>query len=115
MREKNTSKELHRQTKLRETSRTVRIRHTLAACKEQEDGKTLAPVRGRNGSLNGKRKEESNSRGVFPPLETLAVKAMVAEGGEDAVDRLVHPLQAHGALRQLGQLHHWQAGSLGGG
>lgn len=53
-----------------------------------------------------------DSRSVFPPLETLAVKAVVAEGGEDAVDRLVHPLQAHGALWQLGQLHHRQAGSL---
>lgn len=53
-----------------------------------------------------------NSRCVFPPLETLAVKAVVAESGEDAINRLVHPLQAHGALRQLGQLHHWQTGSL---
>lgn len=51
-------------------------------------------------------------RGVFPPLETLAVETVVAESGEDAVDGLVHPLQAHGALWQLGQLHHRQAGSL---
>lgn len=27
-----------------------------------------------------------NSRGIFPPLETLAVKAVVAEGGEDAIN-----------------------------
>lgn len=53
-----------------------------------------------------------NSRGVFPPLETLAVKAVVAESGEDAIHRLVHPLQAHGALGQLGQLHHRKTGSL---
>lgn len=56
-----------------------------------------------------------NSRGIFPPLETLAVKAVVAESGEDAVNGLVHPLQAHGALWQLGQLHHRQTGSLRGG
>ena len=53
-----------------------------------------------------------NSRGVFPPLETLAVEAVVAESSEDAVNWLVHPLQAHGALWQLGQLHHRQTGSL---
>lgn len=53
-----------------------------------------------------------NSRCVFPPLETLAVKAVVAESGEDAIHRFVHPLQAHGALWQLGQVHHWQTGSL---
>lgn len=40
------------------------------------------------------------------------MEAVVAEGGEDAVHRLVHPLQAHGALGQLGQLHHRKAGSL---
>lgn len=40
------------------------------------------------------------------------MEAVVAESGEDAVDRLVHPLQAHGALWQLGQLHHRQTGSL---
>lgn len=56
-----------------------------------------------------------NSRGVFPPLETLAVKAVVAESCEDAVNGLVHSLQAHGAFWQLGQLHYWQTGSLGGG
>lgn len=54
------------------------------------------------------------SRGVFPPLETLAVEAVVAQSGEDAINRLIHPLQAHGALWQLGQLHHWQTGPLGG-
>lgn len=53
-----------------------------------------------------------NSRGVFPPLETLAVKAVVAESGEYAIDRLVHSLQAHGALWQLGQVHHRKTGSL---
>ncbi len=51
-------------------------------------------------------------RGVFSPLETLAVKAVVAESCEDAVNGLVHSLQAHGALWQLRQLHHRQTGSL---
>jgi len=53
-----------------------------------------------------------NSRGIFPPLKTLAVKAVVAQSGEDAVNRLIHPLQAHSALWQLRQLHHRQTGSL---
>lgn len=52
------------------------------------------------------------SRGIFPALQALAVEAVVAEGGEDAVDRLVHPLQADGALRQLSEIHHRQTGSL---
>ncbi len=42
------------------------------------------------------------------------MKAVVAESGEDAVNGLVHSLQAHGALWQLGQLHHRQTGSLRG-
>lgn len=40
------------------------------------------------------------------------MEAVVAESGEDAVHRLVHSLQAHGALWQLGQLHHRQTGTL---
>ena len=40
------------------------------------------------------------------------MEAVVAEGGEDAVDRLVHPLQADGALRQLSEIHHRQTGPL---
>ena len=56
-----------------------------------------------------------NSRGIFPPLQTLAVKAVIAESGEDAVNRLVHSLQAHSALWHLGELHHRQTGSLKGG
>lgn len=53
-----------------------------------------------------------NLRGIFPALETLAVKAVVAQSGEDAINRLVHSLQAHSALGQLSQLHHWKTGSL---
>lgn len=40
------------------------------------------------------------------------MKAVVTESSEDAINRLVHPLQAHGALWQLSQLHHRQTGSL---
>lgn len=52
------------------------------------------------------------SRGVLPALQALAVEAVVAQRGEDPVHRLVHPLQAHGALGQLCQVHHGQAGPL---
>lgn len=52
------------------------------------------------------------SRGVLPALQALAVEAVVAQRGEDPVHRLVHPLQAHGALGQLCQVHHRQTGPL---
>lgn len=52
------------------------------------------------------------SRGVLPALQALAVEAVVAQRGEDPVHRLIHPLQAHGALGQLCQVHHGQAGPL---
>lgn len=52
------------------------------------------------------------SRGVLPALQALAVEAVVAQCGQDPVHRLVHPLQAHGALGQLCQVHHGQAGPL---
>lgn len=40
------------------------------------------------------------------------MEAVVAEGGEDAIHRLVHPLQTHSALGQLRQVHHGEAGAL---
>lgn len=52
-------------------------------------------------------KKCENSRDIIPALETLTVKAVIAESGEDAIDGLVHPLQAHGALWQLCEFHHW--------
>lgn len=57
-------------------------------------------------------KKKSLLRGVLPPLQTLAVKAVVTQRGEDPIHGLVHPLQAHRAFWQLGQIHHGQAGAL---
>lgn len=51
-------------------------------------------------------------RGVLPPLQTLAMKAVVAQCGEDPVHGLIHPLQTHCALWELCQIHHRQAGPL---
>lgn len=56
--------------------------------------------------------KKSLLRGVLPALQTLAVEAVVAQRGEDPVHGLVHPLQAHRALRELCQVHHRQTGSL---
>lgn len=54
------------------------------------------------------------SRRVIPALQTLAVEAVVAQRGEDAIHRLIHALQTHRALGELGQVHHREAGTLEG-
>ncbi len=50
--------------------------------------------------------EWQHSRCILPSLQTLAVKAVVTQGGQHTVDGLVHALQTHGALGQLNQIHH---------
>lgn len=40
------------------------------------------------------------------------METVVAKRGENAIDRLVHSLEANGALWKLGQVHDWQTGSL---
>lgn len=51
-------------------------------------------------------------RCVVPALQTLAVEAVVTQRGENAIHRLVHALQTHCALGELGQVHHGEAGAL---
>lgn len=52
------------------------------------------------------------SRRVVPALQTLAVEAVVTQRGEDAIYGLIHALQTHRALGELGQVHHREAGAL---
>lgn len=56
--------------------------------------------------------KKSLLRGVLPPLQTLAMKAVVTQRGKDPIHRFIHPLQAHCALWELCQIHHRQAGPL---